>query len=947
MHEPTLLICSGTSCGCAKIRKGATYYVANDGTRHYCQKCYVVLPAVLPQSNDQSDAFDSTIRYKKDLLKRKNDEEIAENWLTCTKCERGVHQVCAMHNEFVHSEEDYVCPACGLEASPPPAIDASFDDSFYTFVSGQEAPISMAELGIHRSPSGPAILSADVLLETPVSAFIEQKVRERMVVPDCPNADQTVSVRIISDCDKSFSVPDIVRKHFRMPNDASESHLDATSLPPVTVNYKSIAIALFQKIDGMDVCIFCMYVQEYDGDDEYDSELDASEVGQGKRVYIAYLDSVEHFRPRSCRTDVYHEMLVAYLATARARGYENAHIWACPPSRGNSFVFWNHPSSQRTPTRERLITWYHGALHRAVDTGVVTDVRSLYESAFHDFMSMVREEEQGESMETDKVNSRPGRMVCPPLLDGDFWIEEAQRIHAASLLRYLKSKSGVKDAPVSTTAEGALDVACPALQVASMLRNVSALPNATPFRRPVNAAALNLKDYHRVISNPMDLGTIYSRLVLGEFDDLREFVSDVELVFANAKLYNPVGHPVHTMAVEVQDAFFRELNALAPTWDSTSDEKAEADEENTWLRYADLSLSLDTRLVGCAKPAVPVPSSAVSDESLSLKPSLSEMQEAAPSVQAVVSADEASMPLPETKDVPSAPVDAATEVAPLATAFPSIPAASAEETQPSLETETAASATTPAPAAEPPVVKRRGRKPKPPPKRLHLLTDGPDAVHHRMVGEDVWLLDNRAPPPPKNVAGAKKKNGKRKKTVREVQEEPPSKRRRQSWLGEEVGVSMRKIRTAFFTCSLMPNAERSEIEHGKLENFDEYIAPFATLCQTLVDTNVGSCRVADARHALLEFSQYRNFEFDTLRRAKYSTLMLLYHVHNDDAPGLAPSCTSCSKMIHHVRWHEIRKRSVRNSTQTAEELCSECHSSRLDGDKFLPLPISFRSSHNN
>jgi hypothetical protein len=887
---------------------------------------------VLPQSNDHGDSFDSTVRYKKDLLKRKNDEEIAENWLTCSKCERGVHQVCAMHNEFVHSEEDYVCPTCIAESSTNAVDGASTNgsppnqDSVYTFVSGQEVPVPLAE--VVGSSSGLHVLSADKLKETPVSAFIEQKVRERMVVPDCPNAEQTVSVRIISECDKSFDVPDIVRKHFRVPNDSFESHLDATSLPPATVNYKSIAIALFQKIDGLDVCIFCMYVQEYDGDDEYESDLVPSAAGQGKRVYIAYLDSVEHFRPRSCRTDVYHEMLVAYLATARARGYETAHIWACPPSRGNSFVFWNHPSSQRTPTRDRLITWYHGALHRAVDTGIVTDVRSLYESAFQDFMTRVREEEKGDPVDTEMMNSRPGRMMCPPLLDGDFWIEEAQRIHAASLLRFLKSKAGVKDAPI--TSEGSMDVACPALQVASMLRTVAALPNAVPFRRPVNAAALNLKDYHRVISRPMDLGTIYSRLVLGEFDDLRDFVSDVELVFANAKLYNPVGHPVHTMAVEAQDAFFRELNALASSWGSSGAEEVR-DEGDAWLRHATLSMSLDTRLVGVAKPAcASEPSSSVGDESLPAKPTSSETyaetNDSSLSIQAVVSADEASMPVPETAETLSDLVDAAVGAASLSSLVAPVPDAVTSKATESL------------------VVKRRGRKPKPPPKKLDLLTDGPDAVHHCMVGEDVWLLENRDPLPPKNSSGGKKKNGKRKKTAREVQEEPPSKRRRQSWLGEEVGVSMRKIRTAFFTCSLMPKAEMSEVEHAKLEHFDKYIAPFSSLSQDLPDTHVGPSRVADARHGLLEFSQYRNFEFDTLRRAKYSTSMLLYHLYFDDAPGLAPSCTSCSKTIHRVRWHEIRKRSIRNSNMTAEELCSECHSTRPDGDKFLPLPVTFRSS---
>ena len=134
---------------------------------------------------------------------------------------------------------------------------------------------------------------------------------------------------MISDCSRSFSVPEVIRKHYRMPT--LENVVDNVG-PPSKVNYRSKAIALFQKIDGLDVCIFCMYVQEYDGKDDYEQPADVELVACKRRVYIAYIDSVEHFRPRICRTEVFQELLVGYLASAKKRGYETAHIWACPPS---------------------------------------------------------------------------------------------------------------------------------------------------------------------------------------------------------------------------------------------------------------------------------------------------------------------------------------------------------------------------------------------------------------------------------------------------------------------------------------------------------------------------------------------------------------------------------------------------------------------------------------
>ncbi|XWS15901.1 hypothetical protein CRYUN_Cryun34aG0042300 [Craigia yunnanensis] len=107
----------------------------------------------------------------------------------------------------------------------------------------------------------------------------------------------------------------------------------------------------------------------------------------------------------------------------------------------------------------------------------------------------------------------------------------------------------------------------------SMTQHCSALlkalmkhPAGWVFNQPVDPKALNIPDYFTIIKNPMDLGTIKSKLVKNTYLGSHEFVADIKLTFSNAMLYNPPSNNVHKMAEEMNEFFEVKWKSLEEKW---------------------------------------------------------------------------------------------------------------------------------------------------------------------------------------------------------------------------------------------------------------------------------------------------------------------------------------------------------------------------------------------
>uniref|UniRef100_A0A2L2YDA5 Bromodomain-containing protein 2 n=1 Tax=Parasteatoda tepidariorum TaxID=114398 RepID=A0A2L2YDA5_PARTP len=87
---------------------------------------------------------------------------------------------------------------------------------------------------------------------------------------------------------------------------------------------------------------------------------------------------------------------------------------------------------------------------------------------------------------------------------------------------------------------------------------------AWPFYQPVDAVKLNIPDYHKIIKNPMDLGTVKKRLDNYYYYSSSECIQDINTMFMNCYVYNKPGEDVVLMAQTLEKLFLNKIAEMPP-----------------------------------------------------------------------------------------------------------------------------------------------------------------------------------------------------------------------------------------------------------------------------------------------------------------------------------------------------------------------------------------------
>jgi hypothetical protein len=118
--------------------------------------------------------------------------------------------------------------------------------------------------------------------------------------------------------------------------------------------------------------------------------------------------------------------------------------------------------------------------------------------------------------------------VCPPVFEGDFWVNECLRVHRSVVTRTRGDDGQERDVNKRRARE--------------MIKSLLTINGGNVFGKPVDPESLGIPDYLDVIKKPMDLGTVREKLRKDCYANMFELaeVSDLSIAQDASSFFFPL-----------------------------------------------------------------------------------------------------------------------------------------------------------------------------------------------------------------------------------------------------------------------------------------------------------------------------------------------------------------------------------------------------------------------
>ncbi|KAJ4381409.1 transcription initiation at TATA-containing promoter protein [Didymella sp. IMI 355093] len=94
------------------------------------------------------------------------------------------------------------------------------------------------------------------------------------------------------------------------------------------------------------------------------------------------------------------------------------------------------------------------------------------------------------------------------------------------------------------------------------IRNTKKIKVSLAFKDPVDPVALNIPTYTQIVTKPMDLSTMESKLKENKYTYVKEFMEDLDQMIENSELFNNKQHPVTQAGYNLRAYFLKGMGKM-------------------------------------------------------------------------------------------------------------------------------------------------------------------------------------------------------------------------------------------------------------------------------------------------------------------------------------------------------------------------------------------------